>query len=54
MRGIMDRHRAPVIQKLPGANVAWYSEMSVPELQRMAAQEAVRALNGEALQNRIA
>jgi D-3-phosphoglycerate dehydrogenase len=35
------------------SHVAWYSEMSAPELQRMAAQEAVRALNGEALQNRI-
>lgn len=35
------------------SHVAWYSEMSVPELQRRAAQEAVRALTGEPLQHRI-
>lgn len=29
------------------SHVAWYSEMSVPELQRLAAEEAVRSLRGE-------
>ena len=36
------------------SHVAWYSEMSVPELQRLAAEEAVRTINGEPLQYRIA
>lgn len=33
------------------SHTAWYSEESVPELQRCAAEEAVRALKGEALRN---
>lgn len=33
---------------------AWYSEKSVPELQRKAAEEIVRGLRGEALMNQIA
>jgi D-3-phosphoglycerate dehydrogenase len=35
------------------SHVAWYSEMSVPELQRLAAEEAVRTLSEEPLQYRI-
>lgn len=35
------------------SHVAWFSEKSVPKLQRMAAEEAVRALRGEALRNRV-
>lgn len=35
------------------SHVAWFSERSVPELQRLAAQEAVRALQGEPLRNQI-
>jgi D-3-phosphoglycerate dehydrogenase len=35
------------------SHVAWYSELSVPELQRMAAEEAVRAVKGEAPQNPV-
>ena len=35
------------------SHVGWYSEMSLPELQRRAAEEAVRALRGEPLQNRM-
>jgi D-3-phosphoglycerate dehydrogenase len=36
------------------SHIAWYSEMSGGELQRMAAEEAIRALRGEPLQSRIA
>lgn len=35
------------------SHIAWYSEMSGGELQRMAAEEAVRALRGEPLQSRL-
>lgn len=35
------------------SHVAWYSESSVPELQRMAAEEAVRAIRMEPLRNRV-
>lgn len=35
------------------SHVAWFSESSVPELQRKAAAEIVRGLKGEPLQNRI-
>ena len=35
------------------SHMAWYSEASSPELQRMAAQEAIRALQGQPLQGRI-
>lgn len=35
------------------SHVAWYSEMSGGELQKMAAEEAIRALRGEPLQSRI-
>jgi D-3-phosphoglycerate dehydrogenase / 2-oxoglutarate reductase len=35
------------------SHVAWYSEMSGSELQKMAAEEAIRALNGLPLQNRL-
>jgi D-3-phosphoglycerate dehydrogenase len=35
------------------SHVAWYSQASVPQLQRKAAEEIVRGLLGEPLQNRI-
>ncbi len=35
------------------SHVAWYSERSVPELQRKAAEEIVRGLRGEPLRNQI-
>jgi D-3-phosphoglycerate dehydrogenase len=35
------------------SHVAWFSERSVPKLQLMAAQEAVRALQGEPLRNQV-
>ena len=35
------------------SHMAWYSEASSPELQRMAAQEAIRALQGQPLHSRI-
>jgi D-3-phosphoglycerate dehydrogenase len=35
------------------SHVAWYSEISGKELQRMAAEEAVRALSGQPLQSRL-
>lgn len=35
------------------SHVAWFSEKSVPRLQRLAAQEAVRALRGEPLRNQV-
>jgi D-3-phosphoglycerate dehydrogenase len=45
------------LQNCPNAlltsHVAWYSEMSVPELQRLAAEEAVRTLSGEPLRYRV-
>jgi D-3-phosphoglycerate dehydrogenase len=45
------------LRKCPNAlltsHVAWFSEGSVPKLQQMAAQEAVRALKGEPLRNQV-
>jgi D-3-phosphoglycerate dehydrogenase len=45
------------LRKCPNAlltsHVAWFSEKSVPKLQRLAAQEAVRALRGESLRNQV-
>ena len=35
------------------SHVAWYSEQSVPRLQRMAAEEVLRALRGEPLRNQV-
>lgn len=35
------------------SHVSWFSEQSVPKLQLMAAQEAVRALKGEPLRNQV-
>ena len=35
------------------SHVAWYSVQSIPVLQRKAAEEIVRGLNGEALRNRV-
>jgi D-3-phosphoglycerate dehydrogenase len=35
------------------SHVAWYSESSIPRLQRLAAEEVVRALHGEPLRNRV-
>ena len=35
------------------SHTAWFSEASVPRLQRLAAEEAVRALRGEPLKNRL-
>lgn len=41
----------------PGAlitsHVAWYSESSIPRLQRLAAEEVVRGLRGEPLKNQV-
>ncbi len=36
------------------SHTAWYSERSVPQLQYMAAEEALRALQGKTLKNRVA
>ncbi len=45
------------LRTAPGAlltsHTAWYSEASVPRLQRLAAEEAIRALRGETLRNRV-
>jgi D-3-phosphoglycerate dehydrogenase len=35
------------------SHVAWYSESSIPRLQRLAAEEAARALRGESLKNQV-
>jgi D-3-phosphoglycerate dehydrogenase len=35
------------------SHVAWFSEKSVPKLQKLAAEEAVRALKGEPLRNQV-
>ena len=35
------------------SHVAWYSESSIPRLQRLAAEEAVRGLKGEPLKNQV-
>jgi D-3-phosphoglycerate dehydrogenase / 2-oxoglutarate reductase len=35
------------------SHVAWYSEASVPQLQRLAAEEVVRAIRGEPLRNHV-
>ncbi|MDK3159934.1 C-terminal binding protein [Kamptonema cortianum] len=35
------------------SHTAWYSEASVPELQKKAAEEILRGLNGEPLKNRV-
>jgi D-3-phosphoglycerate dehydrogenase len=35
------------------SHVAWYSESSIPRLQRLAAEEAARGLRGEALGNQV-
>lgn len=35
------------------SHVAWYSESSIPRLQRLAAEEVVRGLRGEPLKNRV-
>jgi len=35
------------------SHVAWYSESSIPRLQRLAAEEAARGLRGEALKNQV-
>lgn len=45
------------LRKCPNAlltsHVAWFSESSVPKLQRLAAQEAVGALQGKPLRNQV-
>jgi len=38
---------------LLSSHVAWYSQSSVPRLQRLAAEEIVRGLRGEALKNQV-
>lgn len=43
--------RAP--NTLLTSHTAWYSEASVPRLQRLAAEEVVRALRGEPLRNQV-
>ncbi|MCW5549452.1 MAG: C-terminal binding protein [Opitutaceae bacterium] len=35
------------------SHVAWYSESSIPRLQKLAAEEAVRGLRGEPLKNQV-
>ena len=35
------------------SHLAWFSESSVPKLQRLAAEEAVRGVRGEALKNQV-
>jgi D-3-phosphoglycerate dehydrogenase len=35
------------------SHVAWYSESSIPRLQKLAAEEVVRALRGEPLKNQV-
>jgi D-3-phosphoglycerate dehydrogenase len=35
------------------SHVAWYSDSSIPRLQRFAAEEVARALRGEPLRNRV-
>jgi D-3-phosphoglycerate dehydrogenase len=35
------------------SHIAWYSETSVPQLQRLAAEEIVRAFRGEPLKNQV-
>lgn len=35
------------------SHVAWYSESSIPRLQQLAAEEAVRGLRGEGLKNQV-
>jgi D-3-phosphoglycerate dehydrogenase len=35
------------------SHVAWYSESSIPRLQRLAAEEIVRGLKGESLKNQV-
>ncbi len=35
------------------SHLAWFSDSSVPKLQRLAAEEVVRGLRGEALRNRV-
>jgi len=35
------------------SHVGWFSDQSVPKLQRLAAEEVVRALRGEALKNQV-
>jgi len=35
------------------SHIAWYSDQSVPRLQGLAAEEAVRAVRGEALRNPV-
>jgi D-3-phosphoglycerate dehydrogenase len=40
-------------QALLTSHVAWYSESSIPRLQRLAAEEAVRGLKGEPLANQV-
>jgi D-3-phosphoglycerate dehydrogenase len=45
------------LRSAPGAlltsHVAWYSESSIPRLQRLAAEELVRGLRGETLKNHV-
>jgi D-3-phosphoglycerate dehydrogenase len=45
------------LRTAPGAlitsHVAWYSESSIPRLQRLAAEEVARALRGEPLKNQV-
>jgi D-3-phosphoglycerate dehydrogenase len=45
------------LRAAPGAlltsHVAWYSESSIPRLQRLAAEELVRGLRGEPLKNQV-
>lgn len=36
------------------SHVAWYSELSMPELQKQAAEEAVRVMSGDTPQSRVA
>lgn len=50
------RENHPILQcdnAILTSHTAWYSERSVPRLQRMAAEEMVRGLKGESVRNKV-
>jgi D-3-phosphoglycerate dehydrogenase len=49
----MDHPLRQAPRALITSHVAWYSESSIPRLQRLAAEEVARGLKGEALKNRV-
>ena len=49
-----DNHRLrECANVLLSSHIAWYSELSIAELRRIAAEEAMRALNGQPLESRL-